>query len=152
MKKLLFLVFLLAAGVGAAVLAQRGLLPGVATQKVQIKKKTWRFLECLKFKEFQEAAAFHTAEDLKANPNIPKQLESFFKIPHENLDIQDIEIDFIECDSTGMRCKVKTTTTVHVLNRTETKRIESMLYWKKVDGQWYLDLRTTLERGATGPF
>mgnify|MGYP001609177787 CR=1 FL=1 len=66
MKKLLFIVLLLAAGVGAAVLAQRGLLPGVGTEKVLVKKKTGRFLECLKFKEFQEAAAFHTAEDLKA--------------------------------------------------------------------------------------
>jgi len=148
MKKLLLIVFVLGAGIGTAYLASQGLIPGMENDKSILKKKSHRFLECLKFKEFQEAAAFHTPEELKAHPDIPKQLESFFKIPHENLDIQDISVDFVELDSTGRRAKVKTTSVTRILNKNDTQRPEAMLYWKKVNGLWYLDLRTTLERGA----
>ncbi|MBI5242841.1 MAG: hypothetical protein HY922_04035 [Elusimicrobia bacterium] len=151
MKKLLFIVFLLGAAAGAAYLMSQGWIPGMQNDKSILKKKSFRFLECLKFKEFQEAAGFHMPEELKAHSDIPKMLENFFKIPHENLDIQDIIIDFIELDSTGYRAKVKTTSVTRILNRTDIHRPEAMLYWKKVGGQWYLDLRTTLERGASMP-
>lgn len=148
MKKLLILVVLLGGAAGAGFLAMRGRLPGVHTERGELLRKSDRFLECLKFKEFKEAAAFHSPEDLKANPDIPKLLENFFLVPHETLDIQDIVIDFIEFDSTGLLAKVKTTTTVKVLNKNENRNLETMLYWKKVGGLWFLDLRTTLERGA----
>ncbi|MBI5209609.1 MAG: hypothetical protein HY927_06495 [Elusimicrobia bacterium] len=150
MKRLFAIVVVLAAGTGAAFLMSEGYVPGWPSDKAAIRQKSVRFLECLKFKNFEEAAVFHTPAELKDHPNIPKQLESFFKIPHENLDIQDINIDFMEFDSTGARAKVKTTTGVHVLNSKEDRRVEAMIYWKKVDGQWFMDLRTTLERGAGG--
>ena len=57
-------------------------------------------------------------------------------------------IDFVEFDSTGRLAKAKTTCGVRVLNTKEDRRPESVLYWKKTDGNWYLDLRTTLERGS----
>jgi hypothetical protein len=148
MKKFLLLVVVLGAAAGAGFLAMRGMLPGVKTERGTLVKKSYRFLECLKFKEFQEAAAFHSPEDLKKNKDIPKLLENFFMVPHENLDIQDISIDFIEFDSTGRLAKVKTTTAVRMLNKDESRNAESMLYWKKDGDAWFLDLRTTLERGA----
>ena len=147
MKKLLALLLVLAAGGGAAYLAREGLLPGGASARGTLKRQSWRFLECLKFKEFQGAAAFHSPEDLKKNPNIPKLLEDFFLIPPENLDIQDLRIDFVELDSTGERAKVKATTTINILNRKEIRHPEVMLYWQRAGDRWYLDLRTTLERG-----
>jgi hypothetical protein len=148
MKKLLFAVFVLAVGAGTAYLMSEGTLPGWQTDRAIIKRKSHRFLECLKFKSFDEAAAFHSPADLKARPDMPKLLEGFFKIPPENLDIQDINIDFIEFDSTGQRAKAKTTCGVRILNTKENKRPEAVLYWMKVDGNWFLDLRTTLERGG----
>jgi len=147
MKKFLILVIVLGGAIGAGFLAMRGQLPGVKTDRGDLVRKSARFLECLKFKEFGEAAAFHSPEDLKKNKDIPKLLENFFMVPHENLDIQDISIDFIEFDSTGNLAKVKTTTTVRMLNKDESRNAESMLYWKKDGDQWFLDLRTTLERG-----
>jgi hypothetical protein len=149
MKKLLFALLVLAAAAGTAFLMSEGYLPGWQSDKAVIKRKSHRFLECLKFKEFDEAVSFHSPADIKARPDMPKLLENFFKIPHENLDIQDINIDFIEFDSTGRLAKAKTTCGVSVLNTKENKRPESVLYWKKVDGNWYLDLRTTLERGSS---
>lgn len=149
MKKLLSVVLLLAAAAGTAYLMSEGILPGWQSDKAVIKRKSHRFLECLKFKEFDEAVAFHAPADVKARPDMPKLLEGFFKIPPENLDIQDINVDFVELDSTGRLAKAKTTCGVRVLNTKENKRPESVLYWKKVDGTWYLDLRTTLERGSS---
>ncbi|MBI5241816.1 MAG: hypothetical protein HY926_15190 [Elusimicrobia bacterium] len=148
MKKLLAVLILLAAGAGGAYLMSEGVLPGWPGDKAVVKRKSHRFLECLKFKNFDEAAAFHTPADIKARPDMPKLLENFFKIPPENLDIQDINVDFVEFDSTGQRAKAKTTCGVRVLNAKEDRRPEAVLYWKKVDGGWYLDLRTTLERGG----
>ena len=147
MKKLLLAVFVLAAGAAGAYLASEGYLPGWQSDKAVIKKKSHRFLECLKFKEFDEAVSFHAPADIKARPDMAKLLENFFRIPPENLDIQDISIDFIEFDSTGQRAKAKTTCGVRILNTKEDRRPEAVLYWKKANGAWYLDLRTTLERG-----
>ena len=149
MKKLFLIVVVLGAAFAAAHMASQGRLPGYQNDKSLLKQKSERFMECLKFKEFAEAASAHTPEELKAHSDIAKQLESFFKIPHENLDIQQTTIDYIELDSTGRRAKVKTTSVVRILNRNnEIQRPEAMLYWKNVNGLWYLDLRTTLERGA----
>ena len=148
MKKLLLLAAFLGLAGGAAFLAQQGLIPGFENDSLTLKKKSFRFLECLKFKEFGEAARFHTLEELKAHPDIPKKLERFFLIPPENLDVQQIDIDFVELDSTGRRARVKTTTSVNVLNKNEKRRAEAILYWKRVGDQWFLDLRTTLERGG----
>ncbi len=148
MKKFLVLVIILGSAIGAGFLAMRGQLPGVETETGTLLKKSTRFLECLKFKEFQEAARYHSPEDLKKNKDIPKLLENFFMIPHESLDIQDVSIDFVDFDSTGQLAKVKTTTTVLVLNKKEKRNVESMLYWKKDGDLWYLDMRTTLERGS----
>ncbi|MBI4677617.1 MAG: hypothetical protein HY748_08540 [Elusimicrobia bacterium] len=150
MKKLFAIVVVLAAGTAAFILLQ-GRVPGLGGDKSVLRRKSLRFLECLKFKNFAEAAAFHHPDELKSHPEIPRQLEDFFKIPPENLDIQDINVDFVEIDSTGQRARVKTVSGVHVLNTKEDRRPEAVLYWKKMDGQWHLDLRTTLERGPRGP-
>ncbi|MDD5630076.1 MAG: hypothetical protein PHU21_13490 [Elusimicrobia bacterium] len=152
MKKLLFAVLLLAVAAGTGYLMHEGVVPGWQSDRALIKSKSLRFLECLKFKAFEEAAAFHAPADRQARPDLPKLLEDFFKIPPENLDIQDLNVDFIEFDSTGQRAKAKTTCGVRILNTKEEKRPEAVLYWKKADGTWYLDLRTTLERGSSAGF
>ena len=152
MKKLLWLLLLLGLAAAGVYLAREGLVPGLPSDIGVLKEKSARFMECLKFKDFQEAARFHSPEDLKANPNIPKLLEKFFLIPPENLDVQHNQIDFAEIDSTGLRGRVKTTSSVNVLNQgqKESRRVEAVLYWKKIGPNWYLDLRTTLERTGVG--
>lgn len=147
MKKLLGILVLLAAGGGFGLAVVNGYVPGLGGHRAQLTAKSRRFMECLKFKEFKEAAAFHHPQDLKENPNIPKLLEDFFLIPPENLDVREVRVDYVELDSTGVRAKVKVTSTVEVLNKKETRDPEAMLYWRLDGGTWYLDLRTTLERG-----
>lgn len=160
MRKLLALVLVLGAGGGAAFLASQGLLPGVATPSAELRRKSLRFIECLKYKEFNEAARFHAFEDLKKHPEIPCQLEGFLHVPPELLDVQDFRIDSIDFDSTGARARVKTTTFFNLLNEGQvmtevkgketegkTRRSESILYWKRVGPEWHMDLRTSLERG-----
>mgnify|MGYP001592835455 CR=1 FL=1 len=149
MKKLIAILLLLAGVAGTGFLAVNGDIPGleIGTDQRALKQKSLRFMECLKFKEFREAAAFHHPTDLKERPDIPKMLEDFFLVPPENLDVREVRVDFIELDSTKMRAKVKVTSTIHILNKKETRDPEAMLYWRRVDGQWFLDLRTTLERG-----
>ncbi|MBI4424189.1 MAG: hypothetical protein HY554_10705 [Elusimicrobia bacterium] len=155
MRKLLALLFLVGLGAGGVYLVREGqvdLPAGLGSKATgDLKRKSFRFLECLKFKDFKCASLFHTTEDLKANPEIPKLLEDFFLIPPESLDVQDIVIDFVEFDSTDSRAKVKVTTTVNILNKKETRKPEVMLYWKRVGEAWYLDLRTTLERRRMVP-
>ena len=163
MKKLLLLVSLLAAGGGAAFMASQGLLPGLATESGLLRKHSLRFIECLKYKEFNEAARFHSLDDLKKHPQIPCQLERFYGVPPELMDVQDFSIDFIDFDSTGVRARVKTTTRYVLLNegqarsmrdekddQNRTRKSEAILYWKKVGPEWYMDLQTTLNRGGSG--
>lgn len=154
MKKLLALLLVLGLGGVAAYLAHEGKLDvgglGSGREKALLKEKSLRFLECLKFKDFQAAAAFHSAKDLKENPDIPKLLEDFFLIPPESLDVQENFVDYVEFDSTGMRAKVKAKSTVRILNKDETRKPEVMLYWRRMGTEWFLDLRTTLERGRRG--
>jgi hypothetical protein len=147
MKKLLAILVLLAAGGGFGLAVVNGYVPGLGGHQAALTRQSRRFMECLKFKEFKEAAAFHHPQDLKENPNIPKLLEDFFLIPPENLDVREVRVDYVELDSTGQRAKVKVTSTVEVLNKKETRDPEAMLYWRLENGVWYLDLRTTLERG-----
>lgn len=151
MKKLLALVLLGAAAGGFGLAVYNGYVPGLGGHRAELIMKSRRFMECLKFKEFKEAAAFHHPRDLKERPDIPKLLEDFFLIPPENLDVREVRVDYVEFDTTGRLAKVKVTSTVEVLNKKETRDPEAMLYWKLEDGRWYLDLRTTLERGKTPP-
>ena len=151
MKKLHAFLVLLAAGGGFGLAALNGYIPGVGGPKAELMRKSRRFMECLQFKEFKEAAAFHSPQDLKERSDIPKMLEDFFLIPPENLDVREVRVNFVELDSTGVRAKVKVTSTVEVLNKKETRDPEAMLYWRLDNGTWYLDLRTTLERGRNIP-
>ena len=146
MKKLLIVVFVLAVlgGVGYAVFT--GHVPALKSDRHIVIGKTHRFFECVKFKEFGEAGNFHTAEDAK-KADIPKMIEDLFKVPPEYLDVQDVNILFAEIDSSKVLAKVKTRCTVQLLNTKEIRHPECILYWKLENGEWYLKLRSTLERG-----
>ncbi len=146
MKKKILLVFVLLLALGAGAYA---VLTG-ATSVYQsdahiIKKKSNRFFECIKFKEFDEASKFHHPDEQK-QANIPKLIEDLFAVPPEQLDIQEVNVLFGEIDSSGVLGKVKTRCTVQLLNSKEIRNPEVMLYWKKLGGNWYLKLRSTLVR------
>ncbi len=149
-KVTLILVLLLVAG-GAAYAVLSGMTSVYQSDVHIIKKKSNRFFECIKFKEFGEASKFHHPSEQKG-VDIPKMIEDLFKVPPEQLDIQEVNVLFGEIDTSGVLGKVKTRCTVNVLNAKKTRNPEVMLYWKKMEGRWYLKLRSTLERKPATKF
>jgi hypothetical protein len=146
LKLKILLLLLLVVGLGlAAYLVLGGKTSLYKSEHHLLKAKTARFFECIKFKEFGEAAAFHDAEDQK-KANIPKLIEDLFSVPPEQLDIQEITVLFAEIDSTGILAKTKTRCVVHLLNSKEVRKPEVILYWRKQSGKWYLKLESSLKK------
>ena len=144
-KKTLLILVLLAVAGGAAWAVLSGVTSVYQTDKHVIIKKSKRFLECIKFKEFGEAASFHTAEDSK-KADIPFLIERMFKLKPEQLDIQEVNVLYGEIDSSGVLGRTKSRCIVHVLNTKEVRKPEVVLYWKKEGGEWFLKLKSSLER------
>ena len=148
MKKLFLLALLVVGLVGFFYASSEGYLGGLSgagDDKREIRDKTIRFFECLKFKEFKEASDFHNEEDQKA-ADIPSMIENLFQVPPEYLDIQDIALMYVEIDSSGILAKSKTRCHAKELNTGQEKDHEVILYWKKEADQWFLKLRSSLER------
>ena len=114
-------------------------------EKGLLKDLTVAFLEDIQFKDFDKAATYHTKEDQK-NVDIPKLLERLFKIKPEFLDIMKFEITGVDIDKSGTRARVKTHTTVKLLNTDELKEPDVIFYWNKQDdGKWYMNLESSLQ-------
>lgn len=145
MKKLLFAAVAFAALVSVLYFYDAGLMPGAGGDKGELRSKTIRFFECLKFKEFVEAADYHNEED-RQDADIPRMIENLFRIPPEYLDIQDISLMFVEIDSSGVLAKTKTRCHAKELNTGAENDHEVILYWKKEREEWFLKLKSSLER------
>ena len=143
-KKLLLILILLAIAGGAAWAVLGGWTPIFQSDRHIIIKQAKRFMECIKFKEFGEAAAYHTAQDSK-KADIPFLIERLFKVKPEQMDIQECNVIFGEIDSSGILGKTKSRCIVHLLNTKEVRKPEIVLYWKKEGGRWFLKLKSSLE-------
>lgn len=144
MKRLLAIVFVVLLAAAIAYLYFDGAIPGHTTDGRILKDKTRRFLECIKFKEFEEAAAFHNEADRK-DADIAGMIEGLFYVPPEYLDIQDVNVLFAEIDSSGVLGKVKARCFAEFLNTKESKNHDVLLYWKKENEDWFLKLKSSLE-------
>lgn len=113
-------------------------------EKSLLQNLTNDFLEDIRFKDFTKAATYHTPEDQK-KVNIPELIERIFKIKPEFLDIMKYEITGVDVDRSGMRARVKTHTTIKMLNSDELKEADTIFYWHKIDGHWYMKLESSLE-------
>lgn len=148
MKKVLLLVVVaLAAAVYAssdryAVGIGPWLIP-VDRDRSEVNQKMRRFLDDLKFKDFDHAATFHTAED-REKKDIPTLIEKKFAVKPELLDIRAHDVLAVEIMPTGERAKVRTVVNVTLLNTGKTRDADAVFYWKKVDGVWYMDLQSSL--------
>jgi hypothetical protein len=105
---------------------------------------TMDFLEDIKFKDFDKAAIYHTKED-QETVDIPHLLERLFKIKPELLDIMKYEITGVDIDRSGTRARVRTHTTIKVLNTEELREPDVIFYWQKIDGHWYMKLESSLQ-------
>jgi hypothetical protein len=113
-------------------------------EKSLLRNLTISFLEDIRFKDFQKAATYHTKED-QTKVNIPNLIERLFRIKPEFLDIMKYEITGVDIDRSGDRARVKTHTTVKVLNTEEIKEADVIFYWHKEGGQWYMKLESSLQ-------
>jgi hypothetical protein len=146
------IVFLILIGIGVGIYLfatkydfQIGSLQfAFSKEKHALNKLTTAFLEDIRFKDFQKAATYHTKED-QQRVNIPQLIERLFKIKPEFVDIIRYEITGIDLDSGGTRARVKTHTTIKVLNTSELRENDVIFYWQKSDGQWYMKLESSLQ-------
>ncbi len=102
------------------------------------------FMEDIRFKDFKKAASYHNEDDRK-KVNIAKKIEKLFRIKPELLDIMEYEVMESSLDSTKKRGRVKLKAKVHVLNLDKIKNVELILYYKKKDGAWYMELESSLK-------
>jgi len=159
MKKfaLIVLALVLVGGLAFAVITPWGLRLGgnfLAYNAVQaaLAKHGARFLECIQYKNFDEAAGFHSKDDRK-KANIPQLIERLFKVKPEFLDIRRIDVTRVTVDSAGSRARTYFRANVELLNSLQNPKeqkerkerdVEGILYWKKQDGEWRLDLQSSL--------
>lgn len=150
MKKVLFL-FVLMIGVAFAAFVISGrarggesIGTGSMADRRQLEQISLKFLEDLRFKDFQHAASYHSVEDRK-KVNIPQLIEQWFAVKPETLDIMRYEIQRVDIDSTGSRGRVKLKTTIKILNANEIKQPEMMLYYFKDPAEgWIMELESSL--------
>jgi len=122
-------------GIGTGSSADRGALSQIAL----------KFMEDLRFKDFQHAASYHSTEDRK-KVNIPQLIEHWFQVKPETLDIMRYEILKVDIDSTGKRGRVKVKTVLKILNANEIKEPELMLYFFKDPTEgWIMELESSLQ-------
>ena len=112
-------------------------------EKNLLRNLTIDFFEDVRFKDFDKAASYHTKED-QETVDIPQLIERLFQIKPELLDIMKYEITEVDIDRSGTRARVRTHTTVKVLNTEELREPDIIFYWHKVDGQWYMKLESSL--------
>jgi hypothetical protein len=104
-----------------------------------------RFLEAVRFKDFESAAGFSSPEDRK-EADIPKLIERLFQVKPELLQLDNIELLAADIDETGARARTKLKADVKLLNTSELRHPEVLLYWKKAQGgPWYMDLANSLQ-------
>lgn len=115
------------------------------------------FLEAIQYKDFSTAAGFHNEDDEK-KVDIPKMIESLFKVKPEVLNIRDLKVTRVTVDSTGKRARTFFDSNIEFLNSLQRKQdkdrknknVEGVLYWQKEKGQWQLKLESSL-RGLRVP-
>ena len=122
-----------------------GLSGGSSDDARIIEKGTLDFLEDVRFKDFAKAATYHSLADQKT-VDVPRLIEDIFHIKPELLDILRYEVVNVELDSTKTRGRVKTRTTVRILNTDKVEKPAIIFYWEKDhhDGVWVMKLQSSL--------
>ena len=150
MKKLLLVFGILALlAVGLLVVSSRSATPlniGTSSSDIAfLETKSKEFLEDIQFKDFKKASSYHSREDRK-KVDIPKLIERMFAVKPEFLNIMRFEIIKSSMDSTKTRCRVHTKTVIKLLNTSEIREPEIMLYWFKDPTEgWVMELESSLQ-------
>ena len=101
------------------------------------------FLTAIQYKDFGKAASYHHPDE-REKFDIAKMIEEKFYIKPEHLDIRHFETLRVDVDPEGLRGKVMARANLKILNAGKVRDVEAIFYWKKVEGAWYLALRSSL--------
>lgn len=143
------LALLLLAGGGYAYLqlSQLGqaplgtLLSGDTQALVEVARS---FMEDLKYKDFKASAKYSLPEQ-QEKYDIPMLVERLFQVKPEFLNIQNYEVTSTDFDQSGDRARVHLKADVKLLNTQEQRTPELILYFKKRDSKWFMDLASSLQ-------
>jgi hypothetical protein len=147
MKKLLIVFAILLVGAGALMLLPKFVaVPALpkSGDRAHLEQQSMKFMEDLRFKDFQHAASYHSTEDRK-KVNIPAMIENTFHVKPEQLDIMRYRVLDVAIDSTGRRGRVKVKSVTKVLNVNDIQEPELLLYWFKDPTEgWVMELESSL--------
>ena len=112
-----------------------------------VRRTALAFLEDIQFKDFDDAARYHSPEK-QESVDIPYLIQRLFQVKPEALDIMSYEVVFADLDSTKNRARVKTRVKVKELARGEIRDQEIILYFEREDTQapWYMKLEDSLRQ------
>lgn len=105
----------------------------------QLEELARSFLEDLQYKDFAEAAKYHTFLD-QDKVDIPKLIQQLFAVKPETLNIRDFDITRVTVDPDGRRARTFFRANLEFLNTAEgdkpnrEKMVEGILYWHKRPG------------------
>jgi len=113
----------------------------------ELRRTTTSFLEDLQFKDFENAARYHSP-DMQDSVDIPYLLERLFMVKPEALDIMEYSIILAEVDSSGLRARIKSRVKFKELIKGNIKETELMLYYHRdnTDSPWYMKLESSLHQ------
>lgn len=106
-------------------------------------QKSLAFMEDIKYKDFDTSAKYSLPEQ-QGKYDLPALIEGLFKVKPEFLDLQKYEVVTTDLDSSGKRARVHVKADVKLLNSDKIKQPELILYFKKQDGDWFMDFASSL--------
>jgi hypothetical protein len=120
-------------------------VPGLGGEEQWLRQTTMTFWEDVTFKDFDRAATYHAPEE-QDGVDIPYLLERLFLLKPEFLDILDVEIVYVEIDSTGLRARVKCRIRFKDLIKEKVRDQEMILYFHRdsPEDPWFMKLESSL--------
>jgi len=112
--------------------------------KQELVKASRSFMEDLQYKDFKSAEKYSLPEQIDKY-DIPSLIERLFQVKPEFLNITSYEILSTDFDHSGDRARVHLKANLKILNADQEKSPELILYYKKQDGKWYMDLASSLQ-------
>jgi hypothetical protein len=119
----------------------------VGGDRGELRRLAASFWEDIQFKDFKSAARYHSEANQGA-VDIPYLIERIFMLKPELLDVMEIEVVFVDIDSTGDRGRVRTRLKCKNLAINNIFEKELMLYFRRADAQspWTMELESSLRQ------
>jgi len=159
MKRLLIVVgifFITFSGYLAASHFSGGAFPGfglpVGGDLGQCRRMALNFLEDIQFKDFKNAARYHSPDD-QDSVDIPYLIWRLFGVKPEAIDFMEYEVIFAKIDSTRNRIRLKVRMKAKIVIKNEAIDQQMMLYFfrENENAPWYMKFEDSLRQAEKNP-